>query len=109
MVLEVVLRPLSLDGRIALRPRVLQPHRLPCNLKTLDLLNRCFRRSHVIEDNEGLAFALQTAFRDDVDYGAEHAKDLLQAVDEVGDFDVLGEITDLGVVSITHDVQCVAM
>jgi len=40
MVLEVVLSPLSLDRRIALRPRVLQPHRLPRNLKTLNLLNR---------------------------------------------------------------------
>jgi hypothetical protein len=86
--------PLDRLIAVALRPRHLQ--HLAIQLEAVHFLNGLERRLFAVEDEERLALALQTALRNDVEYGAVALEDLCEGLLHRVDLYALLEVVDLG-------------
>ena len=86
---------LPLDGLVAVRLRALHPHVLAEKLEGVHLLDGIQAGLLAVEDNEGLALALDALLRNDVDDLAVVFEDDGESLLEVVDVDALLEIVDL--------------
>jgi hypothetical protein len=95
VLLESLIAILSLDRSI--RPRLckIQVHLPPEQIESLEVVDGVLRAVHIVVDDEGLALALETLFRDDVDNGAELVEEAVQGFDQGRDLDGLVEVADV--------------
>ena len=97
---------LLLDRRIAPTLRKLDSHRLVVQIEALKHLHGLGGLIGGVVDDEGLAAGLEVLLGDDVDDLAELAEDLLQAVDERWDLDLLVEVLDVETRAETCQCSC---
>lgn len=97
MRLKLLLTPALLHNRITLALRKIQYHRLAKQIKPLDFADGVCRGLDRVEDDEGLALALEAGFRDDLHDGAVVFEDFGEGFFERGDLDFLGQVLDLNV------------
>lgn len=93
-----------LESRVAvlplnsgIRPRLceVQVHLAPEQVEALEVVDGILRAVHIVVDDEGLALALQTLLRDDVDDGAELVEEAVQRFDQSWDLDGLVEVANV--------------
>lgn len=87
VLLQLFLCALFLHRCIAPRLRKFQTHLLAKQLEAIDFVDGLLGTGDGVEDDEGLAAALQTLFGDNVDDGAVFAEDFTEGVDQGGDLD----------------------
>jgi hypothetical protein len=101
VLLELVGCALSLNGSVAPCARKVEGHGLAKQLKAVDFVDCVFSRLDTVEDDESLAFTLQTGFGDNVDDGSIFFKDLAQSFDQLWDLDALGQVSGLQMAAVS--------
>lgn len=61
----------------------------------MQIVDRVLRAVHIVIDDEGLAFALETLLRDNVNNRAKLVKEAVKRLDQGGDLHALVEVANL--------------
>lgn len=72
-----------------------QAHLLPEKFEALHVVDRILRAVHIVVDDEGLALALETLLRDNLDDVAELVEQSVERLDQGGDLDTFVKVADL--------------
>lgn len=93
--LKSFLAILSLHSSIRSRLREIQAHLLSEQVETLQVVDRILCAIHIVVDDEGLALALETLLRDDVNNRAEFVEEAVERLDQGRDLHALVEVANL--------------
>jgi hypothetical protein len=96
VLLEILLGSLQPHQRIARHTRVLEHEGFVEQLEALDIVDGALRGLDAVEDDKGLALALEAALGHHVQHGAELAEERVECRHECFRLDALVDVADLG-------------